>query len=161
MQHTNNNESTASAFTFSTFAWQLYRERYLLSLKTPSLFSSTADLLALAISFLLYSSLLDNGGDGEYLIRNMFFYVSLVFIGLRLTRSLFFLRLIPKSRVLFTLLGNISGLAVGTILALLFVQFFPAFEEKPVVIIASSVQAFFILGTFSPLVKYSRRDIIL
>ena len=129
--------------------------------KTSSFYSRATDLLALAISFLLFTALLHVGDVSEYLIRNMFFYVCLVFICLRLSKRLFFVLLIPKSRVLFILLGNISGLLVGTILALVFIQFFPAFGEAAIVIIASSVLAFFILGTFSPLVKSSHRDILL
>ncbi len=128
--------------------------------ETSNLASRITDLLALAISYLLYSSLLNYAKDDIYLIVDMFFYVSLVFICLRLSKKLFFVLFIPKSRVLYILMGNISGLVVGTILVLVFVQFFPAFEEKSVVIIASSVQAFFILGTLSPLVKSSHRDII-
>lgn len=117
--------------------------------------------MALVVSFLLFSSLLHYGGEGEYLMRKMFVYVSLVFICLRLSKRLFFLLRIPKNRVLCTLLGNISGFSVGTVLALVVVQIFPASGELKAVIIASSVLAFFILGTFSPLVKSSHRDIIL
>jgi len=129
-------------------------------LKTSSFFSRATDLLALVISFLLFASLLYSGMDDEYLIRSILIYVILVFICLRLCKRLFFVMLIHKSRVLCILLGNISGLAVGTILVLIIMQFLPSLEEKAIAIIASSVLAFFILGTISPLVKSSQRDII-
>ena len=129
-------------------------------LKTSSFFSRATDLLALVISFLLFASLLYSGMDDEYLIRSILIYVIPVFICLRLCKRLFFVMLIHKSRVLCILLGNISGLAVGTILVLIIMQFLPSLEEKAIAIIASSVLAFFILGTISPLVKSSQRDII-
>ena len=129
-------------------------------LKTSSFFSRATDLLALVISFLLFASLFYSGEDDEYLIRSILIYVIPVFICLRLCKRLFFVMLIHKSRVLCILLGNISGLAVGTILVLIIMQFLPSLEEKAIAIIASSVLAFFILGTISPLVKSSQRDII-
>jgi hypothetical protein len=116
--------------------------------------------LALSISYVIYALLLNNTEDNIHLMMNMFFYVSLVFFSLRLSKKLIFVMRIPKSRVLYTLLGNIFGLVLGTILMLFFVEFFPALEESTAVIFASSVQAFFILGTLSPLVKSSHLDII-
>jgi len=129
-------------------------------LKTSSFFSRATDLLALVISFLLFASLFYAGVDDEYLIRSILIYVIPVFICLRLCKRLFFVMPIHKSRVLCILLGNISGLAVCTILVLIIMQLLPSLEEKAIAIIASSVLAFFILGTISPLVKSSQRDII-
>lgn len=128
--------------------------------KTSDLASRTTDLLALAISYLLYASILNGSGQGTNLLVGMFIYAGIVFICLRLSKKLFFELLIPKNRVLYILLGNISGLVLGTILMLMFIQLFPAFKEKVEVVVASSVQVFFILGTLSPLLKSSHRDII-
>jgi hypothetical protein len=128
--------------------------------KNSNLSSRTTDLLALSISYIIYALLFNHTDDIIQLMINMFFYVSLVFISLRLSKKLLFVLRIPKSRVLYTLLGNTFGLVMGTVLMLFFVQFFPALEESTTVIFASSVQAFFILGTLSPLVKSSHLDVI-
>ncbi len=129
------------------------------SIKTSSFCSRLTDLIVLSISFILFSYLVDFGNP-EQLFTNMAFYVGTVFICLRACKRLFFEFANNKSRMLRILLGNVSGLLLGSILALELEHIFPNLGEKAVVVIFASLLAFFILGTLSPMVKSSHRDII-
>jgi len=51
------------------------------------------------------------------------------------------------------ILGNAIGILIGTSIVLLFEKYFSNHNEIIVAIILSSVIAFFVLGTFGPLVK--------
>lgn len=131
------------------------------TIKTSSTCSRATDLIVLTISFLLFSLVVGKGAAStDQLLMNMAFYVGVVFVALRLSKRFFFEHLALKSRMLRILLGNTSGLLVGTILSLLLEQLFPGLGERAVVFIFSSVLAFFILGTLSPMVKSSHHDII-
>ena len=130
-------------------------------IKKSSLWSRVMDISVLSASYLLFSYIVDSGVvDVQQLLINMIFYVSIVFITLRLGKRILFDLIKNKSRMLCILLGNVSGLTMGTLLAMLLEQFFPGVSERAVVVIFSSVLAFFILGTLSPMVKSSHRDII-
>lgn len=129
------------------------------SIKTSSLYSRLIDLAVLSLSFILFSYLVDFGNP-EQLFTNMAFYVGIVFICLRASKRFFFEFANNKSRMLRVLMGNVSGLLLGSILALKLENIFPNLGEKAVVVIFASLLAFFILGTLSPMVKSSHRDII-
>ena len=130
-------------------------------IKKSSLWSRAMDISVLSISYLLFSYIAESGSiDVQQLLINMIFYVGIVFITLRLGKRILFDLIKNKSRILCILLGNVAGLTIGTLLAMLLEQFFPGVSERAVVVIFSSVLAFFILGTLSPMVKSSHRDII-
>ena len=130
-------------------------------IKKSSLWSRAMDISVLSISYLLFSYIAESGSiDVQQLLINMIFYVGIVFITLRLGKRILFDLIKSKSRILCILLGNVAGLTIGTLLAMLLEQFFPGVSERAVVVIFSSVLAFFILGTLSPMVKSSHRDII-
>lgn len=121
--------------------------------------SRATDLIVLTSSFLIINLSIDFTGTKQLLI-DLFFYVSIIFICLRLSKRLVFEYAPNSNRILNVLLGNSSGLLLGGMLVLLITQMLPVFQESILVVVFSSIVAFFILGTLSPLVKSSNRDII-
>lgn len=133
---------------------------YSITQQQLSSFSSRAtDLMVLTTSFLIFTLATDFINTKQIMI-DLFFYVSIVFICLRLSKRLVFEYVHNSNRVLNVLLGNGSGLFLGGGLVLSVSQVLPALHESSLVVVFSSIMAFFILGTLSPLVKSSHRDII-
>ncbi len=122
--------------------------------------SRLTDLLVLIVSFLLFVALMDLKVTSQLLVE-MSFYVSVVFICLRFARRFIFENFHYKTRVLKVLLGNISGLVSGVVMIILVGQLIPVFSQSVVVVVFSSILAFFILGTLSPLIKSSNYDKII
>ena len=129
------------------------------TIKTSSLYSRLVDLLVLAVSFLLFAYITEYESQSQLWI-DLFFYVSVVFISLRLSKRFIFERIHTENRIACVLLGNITGLLFGAVLAILLESFFPGNGEVILVVVFSSIMAFFILGTLSPMVKSSHNDII-
>ncbi len=122
--------------------------------------SRLTDLLVLIVSFLLFVALMDLKVTAQLLVE-MSFYVSVVFICLRFARRFIFENFHYPTRVLKVLLGNISGLVSGVVMIILVGQLIPVFSQSVVVVVFSSILAFFILGTLSPLIKSSNYDKII
>lgn len=132
-----------------------------LSKINQSTFSSRlTDLAVLIVSFMLFVLLMDIKVNLQLLL-DMAFYVSVVFICLRLARRLIFENVHNPKRIIKVLLGNISGLVSGVILTILVGQFIPLVSLSIVVVVLASILAFFILGTLSPLIKSSCHDKII
>ena len=91
---------------------------------------------------------------------DLLLYVCVLFVCVRLSKRAVFAYVHSSSRSLHVLLGNIVGLFVGSCIVLLIGQLLPAIQEMALVVVFSSITAFFILGTLSPMVKSSYRDII-
>jgi hypothetical protein len=120
--------------------------------------SRITDLVVLAASYLLFSFMTGRLPTGE-LIINLLVYVSIVFVCLRLAKRLTFRYLPEAPRVVSILLGNIAGLMSGSLLVGIFCDLMPGVQEFFLAVLLSSVLAFFILGTLSPMIKSSRLDI--
>lgn len=127
--------------------------------KTSSLFSRAIDLLVLSGSFLLFAYLMDFESSGQFW-ASLLLYVAVVFVSLRLSKRLIFGYVHNTRRITSILLGNITGLLVGALLVLMLDQVLPGIGEGALVVVFSSIMAFFILGTLSPMVKSSHNDII-
>lgn len=117
------------------------------------------DLIVLSLSFLFLVLITDIGNPTHFIV-DFFLYVSVMFISLRLSKRIFCEYFRSSSRIAGVLLGNITGLMAGAILVMLIEQFFTGFAVSTLIIILSSIFAFFVLGTLSPMVKSSHRDII-
>jgi hypothetical protein len=122
--------------------------------------SRLTDLVVLTISFLIFVSLMDIHLTANVLV-DLVIYVSVVFVCLRVARRLIFDNVNYTKRILKVLLGNISGLLVGAVLLLIADRFLPFTSHSMIVVIFSSILAFFILGTLSPLIKFSNHDKII
>ena len=122
--------------------------------------SRMMDLLVLTLSFLLFVFLLDIKWDAQVAV-DLVFYVAVVFVCLRLARRAIFEYVHYSKRVINIVLGNVSGLIAGVVLVAVCNQFISGIAEHLLVVILSSVLAFFILGTLSPLVKASHLDRII
>jgi len=129
------------------------------AIKTSSLYSRIVDLLVLSASFLLFSYLTGYQNPAQ-ILTDLLFYVSVVFICLRLCKRYIFNHIHTNSRISLVLLGNVTGLIFGALVAIFVESFFSGNGEVFLVVIFSSVLAFFILGTLSPMVKSSHNDII-
>ncbi|MCP4078575.1 MAG: hypothetical protein GY744_20630 [Gammaproteobacteria bacterium] len=130
-----------------------------LQIRSSSFCSRIIDLIALASSFLLLAMITDSGSITQ-LAADMVLYVVVVFISLRICKRLVFEYVRSSKRFITVLLGNVSGLILGALSVILLDQLLPGIGESALIVIFSSILAFFILGTLSPMVKSSYHDII-
>lgn len=128
-------------------------------LKTSSTGSRMVDLAALAFSFVVFATIAGTPLSYQVLV-DLVLYVSIVFICLRGAKRVIFEHLNLSNRVLSVLIGNITGLVAGGAFVALIDTFIPGFQESLLVVILSSIMAFFVLGTVSPMIKTSNRDVI-
>ena len=129
------------------------------SLRSSNVSSRLIDFAVLLISFLLFAMFMGFGSI-SLIAMDLLLYVGVVFVCVRLSKRVVFEYIHSSSRSLNVLLGNIIGLFAGSATVLLLGKFVPAVQEMALVVVFSSVTAFFILGTLSPMVKSSYRDII-
>lgn len=128
-------------------------------LKTSSAGSRIVDLAVLSFSFTVFA--LITGMTFSYnVLLDLVLYVSVVFICLRVAKRLIFTHFSISNRVLSVLAGNTAGLIVGGIAVALIDTLIPVFQESLLVVILSSILAFFVLGTVSPMIKTSHRDVV-
>ena len=123
------------------------------------LYSRIIDLMVLTSSFLLLTLITDIVNPVKYSI-DLFVFVGVMFISLRLSKRFISERFHTSSRIANILLGNIVGLMIGALLVMLIDQFFAGILESALIVIFSSILAFFILGTLSPMLKSSQRNIL-
>lgn len=121
--------------------------------------SRFTDLLVLFISFLGFSFLTEIN-DIQLLAMESVLYVSVVFICLRLSKRIIFHYFHSTTRTASVLLGNSVGLMLGALTTSFIAKVLFISLHNFEVIILASIFAFFILGTLSPMVKSSHRDII-
>ena len=130
-----------------------------LQIRSSSFYSRIIDLIVLASSFLLLAMITDPGSI-QQVAADLVLYVVVVFISLRICKRLVFEYVHSSRRIITVLLGNVSGLILGALLVILLDQLLPGIGESALIVIFSSILAFFILGTLSPMVKSSYHDII-
>ena len=130
-----------------------------LKIRSSCFYSRIIDLIVLATSFLLLA-VITGFGSFEQVIIDLVLYVAVVFISLRVCKRIVFEYVHTSRRITSVLLGNISGLLLGALSVILLDQLFPGIGESALIVILSSILAFFILGTLSPMVKSSYHDII-
>jgi len=128
-------------------------------IRSSCFYSRIIDLIVLATSFLLLAAI-TGFGSFEQVVIDLVFYVAVVFISLRVCKRIVFEYIHTSRRITSVLLGNISGLILGAFSVILLDQLFPGLGESALIVILSSILAFFILGTLSPMVKSSYHDII-
>jgi hypothetical protein len=128
-------------------------------IRSSCFYSRITDLIVLATSFLLLA-VITGFGSFEQVIIDLVLYVAVVFISLRVCKRIVFEYVHTSRRITRVLLGNISGLILGVLLVIMLDQLFPGIGESALIVILSSILAFFILGTLSPMVKSSYHDII-
>lgn len=128
-------------------------------LRTSSIGSRATDIFVLTVSFLLFTMITEYENLTSLFI-DLFLYVGIVFVCLRLSKRIIFQYVHSSKRCINILSGNIVGLAVGGLLVFTISQLVPVVKESVVVVVFSSVLAFFILGTLSPMIKSSHNDII-
>ncbi|MBT4076808.1 MAG: hypothetical protein HOE78_09485 [Gammaproteobacteria bacterium] len=128
-------------------------------IRSSCFYSRIIDLIVLATSFLLLA-VITGFGSFEQVIIDLVLYVAVVFISLRVCKRIVFEHIHTSRRITSVLLGNISGLLLGALSVILLDQLFPGIGESALIVILSSILAFFILGTLSPMVKSSYHDII-
>jgi len=128
-------------------------------INTNSFHSRLIDITALTISFLLFAIATDHLHPLGMLFDTAV-YVSIVFVCLRLSKRFVFDSFHSSSRIVRVLLGNLLGFVSGVIILLTLKAILPFVNGDTAVIVFSSVLAFFILGTLSPMVKSSNLDII-
>ena len=126
---------------------------------TSRFYSRIIDLIVLTSSFLFLTAITDIGSPFGFSI-DLFYFVVVMFISLRLSKRIIFQYLHTSSQIARVLLGNITGLVVGAALVMFIEQFFMGLVGGAMIVVFSSILAFFILGTLSPMVKSSQRDII-
>ena len=126
---------------------------------SSDLASRLTDLVVLMMSFIVFTLLV--GSDGlQHSLVDLLLYVAVLFVSLRLSKRLVFGSFRRGPRCLKTIYGNVLGMVIGTTVLLLADGLLPFIHENLLVIIFASLMAFFILGTLSPVVKSSHKDII-
>jgi hypothetical protein len=121
--------------------------------------SRLTDLSVLVFSFLVFELLVGSQG-WRHTALDLLVYVSVLFISIRLSKRFVFQVLSGQHRCINTIYGNVFGIVVGVTVLLLLDALMPVLSENLLVVVFSSVMAFFVLGTLSPVVKSSHKDII-
>lgn len=129
------------------------------NINTNTFYSRLIDLSALTVSFLLFSMMTSHLHPLHFLLQ-LAAYVGIVFVTLRLSKRFIFDSYHTSSRIIRVLLGNLLGFVSGVVLLLMLSQVLPLIVDSALVVIFSSILAFFILGTLSPMVKSSNLDVI-
>jgi signal transduction histidine kinase len=122
--------------------------------------SRSADLAVLSVSFLMFAFLMGISFDW-HLLANLVLYVSVLFVCLRLARRAMFNYSQLSKRIVTAVLGNVYGLMAGAVLLCLVNQLIPFLHLTVIMVVCSSIFAFFILGTLAPLIKTSRNDMMI
>jgi len=130
-----------------------------LQIRSSNFYSQILDLIVLTSSFLLLVMITDMGSI-QQVAADLVLYVVVVFISLRTCKRLVFEFVPTSNRITAVLLGNVSGLILGALSVILLDQLLPGIGESALIVILSSILAFFMLGTLSPMIKCSNRDII-
>jgi hypothetical protein len=121
--------------------------------------SRITDLAVLFISFVAFAELIGPDGLSRNSFLDLVLYVGVLFVAIRASKRYVFNHSNGR-RCLNTIYGNVVGMLVGVAVLMLLDSMISVVHEDFLVIIFSSVTAFFILGTLSPVVKSSNRDII-
>ncbi len=124
-----------------------------------TLYSRLIDLSALTVSFLLFSMVNSHLHPLNFMFQ-LLAYVGIVFVSLRLCKRFVFEVYHTSSRITRVLLGNMLGFVLGVALLLMLGQVLPVIVDNNLAIVFSSILAFFVLGTLSPMVKSSNLDVI-
>lgn len=112
--------------------------------------------VVLAGSFYLSGLLLAIQGQGNLLLQSLL-YATVAIVSIRLGRYLIWLLVKSTTRIIYTVLTNAAGLTLGVVLLSILSIVFPELAGPIIAIIVSSVIAFFVLGTFSPMLLIDRR----
>ena len=116
----------------------------------PKLFNRFIDFTVLALTFYLSCLLLSVEIDSGLWLQ-IRAYSSIVLIFVRLCKRLIVSHWKSLSALNRQILGNAAGILVGTCVMLVLETFLAGSGEIIVALIFSSVMAFFVLGTLSPL----------
>ncbi len=127
--------------------------------RLSSFYARVVDFIVLTISFLILSVATDFSSS-SHIIIDLSLYVTVMYFSLRICKRLVFENVKTSGPIISIMLGNISGLISGALSVLTINHFMPGIAESALLVIFSSVLAFFILGTISPMVKSSYKDII-
>lgn len=129
------------------------------NMKSSTSSSRLVDFVVVTLSFLMFA--LSTGWLASHpFMISLLIYVPVVLVSLRLSKRIIFQRFQNLQRVLIVLLGNFCGLLLGSLFVIITGELLPSLEINNVLVVFSSLMAFFILGTLSPMVKSSRHDII-
>ena len=128
-------------------------------IKSSSLKPQLIDLSVLAICFAIFAYVTDFINSGQ-LQFYLLVYVALGFVSLRFSKYLICKLFNTSSGIASTLVGNIIGFMVWVFISVLLETLFAGNGTGLLVVIFSSIMAFFILGTLSPMEKSSHHDII-
>lgn len=93
----------------------------------------------------------------ESLTLQAFIYASVVLVSIKIGRFGVAKIACSQSRIIYTVLVNAAGIAIGVIMLLLLRLFVPELIVSVVALIVSSIIAFFVLGTISPFLLSDRR----
>lgn len=116
----------------------------------PKLFNRFIDFTVLALTFYLSCLLLSVEIDSGLLIQ-ILAYSTIVLIFVRLCKRVIVSHRKSLSTLNRQILGNAAGILVGTCVMLVLLKLLTGSGEIIVALIFSSVMAFFVLGTLSPL----------
>ena len=122
----------------------------------PQLLTYLINFVILGTTFYVSCSVFAIQSYGNLLVNSLF-YASVVLVCMRIGRLLVASMSLDKSRILYTVLVNATGILIGAALLLLLGNVIPNMDVSVIAIVISSVIAFFVLGTLSPLFLFDRR----
>ena len=118
--------------------------------------SNLVYFLVLGGTFYLSCAMLAVQNQEEILVQTLL-YASVLLISIKIGRLGIATISRSKSRVLYTVLVNATGIGIGVILLLLLRWLIPGISAPIIALIVSSVIAFFVLGTICPFFLSDRR----
>ena len=118
--------------------------------------SRIIDFGVLGITFYFTCSILSVQSDNQCLLLAVV-YPSVILVSVKIGKYLFSPVFSSLNTIVKLMLDNAAGLLIGAIIMLILGFIIPGFDKFTAAIIVSSVMAFFVLGTLSPLIKSDKR----
>jgi hypothetical protein len=122
----------------------------------PQLLTYLINFIILGATFFSSCSIFAINSHGNLLLQSLIFAI-VVLAGMKIGRQLVATTSLAGGRIQYTVLVNATGIVIGAISFFVMAYIVPNMEVSLIAIVVSSVIAFFILGTISPLFLFDRR----
>lgn len=122
----------------------------------PQLLTYLINFIILGATFYSSCSIFEINSHGNLLLQSLIFAI-VVLAGMKIGRLVVGTTSLANGRIQYTVLVNATGIIIGAVLLLATRYMIPNMDVSLVAIVVSSVIAFFILGTISPLFLFDRR----
>lgn len=122
----------------------------------PQLLTYLINFIILGTTFYSSCSIFAINSHGNLLLQSLIFAI-VVLAGMKIGRLVVATTSLANGRIQYTVLVNATGIVIGAVLLLMTGYIIPNIDVSLIAIVVSSVIAFFILGTISPMFLFDRR----